>query len=212
MQGLTIKAEQLGTLRVSYTDEWDYGTTIYEVDGPRVTGVFTIGAEVHAPGEYDIDPDGKRLRVAFGRRRPGETTFWGRKDRPGVPSVNGVELYGCTWVDLATLRTQSLSRRTLPVIHRADPYGPVPDATAQRTALVIDALALHWLGRPENYALRLHAAHAEVGYAVAQHRDALAKARADLEDARARVARFEASTAGAQMFELVPTAPQAMAS
>ena len=138
-----------GQIRAAYDDDWETGTTLYEVTGTRVSGVFTIcivQRPYHQGGS--IDPDTPAVAIGFGR--PTGKPYERPHEREDRPIVNGVRLGWTPDVDTAKLRERRLSRWDVGDRH-------TPEKTAERTACVVEGLLTHWLTRPENYALRLAA-------------------------------------------------------
>lgn len=198
-----IKHPELGMLAGTYAHDWETGATAYDVTAVRVRGVFTVHLNpiaykaVGDPGygTHYLDPDRPSFMVLYGRSVPGQRPDWGapyqRKDRP---IVNGVQLVGATGVNPDRLRfpkdpqSPYLGRWYINCRRSADDWGgdtEAPEATAERTALVIDALVRHWMTRPENYALRLatcrfHAARNDVDVNIRAARRRLAEAREEL--------------------------------
>jgi len=196
-----INIPGFGTLSGSYRHDWETGVTTYTVTGPRVRGTFQLEhdprRQVDDPGPgvrgrdvtafTELDVDNPRIRVQYGA---GDA--WREEDREDRPVVNGVHMLGATVVNVDTMRQRRLNRWDV-VARRSLGHGAcrAPEATAERVAVVVYALAVHWLGRPENYALRLAAvrraaeraggevarevAAAEERVAVAEHQ--LARAR-----------------------------------
>lgn len=187
MERVNIAAADLGVIRARFAHDWRYGVTTYEVEAARVSGVFVLGVDPCArEWEGVVDQDSDRLRVELGRRTGGDPYYSEWNPRDDLPCVNGVQLIGTIGVDLAQLRRERLTGRRMYV--RRTPNGAAPDATAERTALVVDALAYHWLSRPENYALRLHAARAALGSVMSSRSATIRAARQDLARARGQIA------------------------
>lgn len=223
MPKVKITIPGFGTLAGTYTHDWDTGTTAYAITGPHVKGTFTL---THDPRRlvsdpqartsrdfrdtttYEVlDPDNPRVHVDYGdgtRRRP-----FLDHERGDRPVVNGVRLCGGTAVDTGIMRQRRLTRYDVNVRRGRWQQAAAPDATCARTALVLHGLVAHWIGRPENYALRLTATRV-----YAEHN--IHTARQGVERARARLARaaLEADREAAYLEQLgtareMPAAPPA---
>ena len=203
MERVNIAAADLGVIRAKFAHDWRHGVTTYEVEATRVSGVFVLGIEPR-DSEWSgvLDQDSDRLRVEFGRRAGGDPYYSEYRPRADLPCVSGVELIGTLGVDLARLRRERLAGRRVHV-RRTNPRGVAPDATAERTALVVDALAYHWLSRPENYALRLHAARAAFDSVTSSRAATIRAARKDLARARGEIATAQAEIRAARAFVVI---------
>lgn len=203
MERVNIAAADVGVIRAKFAHDWRYGVTTYEVEASRVSGVFVLGIEP-CDGEWEgvIDQDSDRLRVEFGRRTGGDPYYSEWKPREDLPCVNGVELIGTIGVSLAQLRRERLTGRRM-YVRRTSTRGVAPDATAERTALVVDALAYHWLSRPENYALRLHAARAAIESVTSTRAATIRAARKDLARARGQIATANAEIRAVRAFAVI---------
>ncbi|MDL4812788.1 hypothetical protein [Actinomadura opuntiae] len=227
-----------GTLTGTYSHDWETGVTRYDVTGPRVAGTFTVQLSPHRWVKYDapgvspysstrfsrtgeeatadvLDVNADTVMVEYGHS--GYTEHL-RKDRP---VVNGVRLVGATAVSLAKVRERSAARQRLKgrdivcrrqvgTIHTTS----VPNATADRTAVVIHGLLVHWCSRPENGDLRRAACRAEAnGWRidsaerdVKSKRDQLERARMELDRAEAYLRQLRGY---ADMPPVTPYAPPA---
>ncbi|MEV5710144.1 hypothetical protein [Actinoallomurus sp. NPDC052274] len=201
MRRVKINVPGIGVVRAVYSDDWETGTTLYEVTATRVTGVFTVRAEHH--WSDGLDPDTPYVRVGPGRptgRRydPGDE----REDRP---VVNGVRLCGDMVINTDRMREGRLKRWDLPV-RRGRYGGSVPDLTAERTAAVVEGLLTHWLTRPEVFALRLAAVR--VAAKADRHHlvDKAARERERFEEAQRSLRRAEEEVAKAELFAAMPPA------
>lgn len=143
----------IGTIRATYTDDWDTGATTYTVTGPRVSGAYTVTLNPHGRGA-ELDPDTPYLMVAYGR---GDFWMTREEDRPDRPRINGVELVGGAGVDVDQMRSRRLTGWNVPARRRTGPTTTreVPAATQDRNAAVVEAVVTHWVTRPDSLALRL---------------------------------------------------------
>ncbi|MGZ0153722.1 hypothetical protein ACXJJ3_42100 (plasmid) [Kribbella sp. WER1] len=200
---MNIAAADVGVIRAKFAHDWRYGVTTYEVEASRVAGVFVLGVEPLV-GERDgvIDQDSDRLRVEFGRRAGGDPYYSEWKPRDDLPCVNGVQLIGTVGVSLAQLRRERLTGRRM-YVRRINPRGTAPDATAERTALVVDALAYHWLSCPENYELRLTAAQAAIKAVTSSRAATIRAARKDISRAQGQIATARAEIRAARVFAAI---------
>lgn len=140
-----------GQIRATFTDDWKTGTTLYEVTGARVSGVFTIRIENRLYYDHGrLDPDTPHVQVGFGR--PTSKLYERDYERADRPVVNGVQLCGTPVINTEHMREGRLSRVHMSVRRG---HGSAPDATAERTRAVVEGLLTHWLTRPDAYALRL---------------------------------------------------------
>ena len=144
-----------GPIRAKFVDDWETGTTLYEVSGARVSGVFTVCLENRLYfDDGRLDPDTPHVKVGFGR--PTGKLYERDYERADLPVVNGVQLCGTPGVNAARMREGRLGRSHMS-IYRGRGYGSAPDLTTTRTIQVVEGVLTHWLTRPENYALRLAA-------------------------------------------------------
>ncbi|GAA1616561.1 hypothetical protein GCM10009789_83230 [Kribbella sancticallisti] len=211
MERVNIQADEVGLIRAEFAHDWRYGVTAYRVNAAWVSGVFVLGIEPRTgEGSALIDQDSERLRVEFGRRDGGDPYYSHHRHRADLPCVNGVELLGTVGVNLEQLRRERLTGERMYVGRAAGP-GRAPEATTRRTALVVDALAYHWLSLPENYALRLHAARAVVGEVISERARRIRSARDELASAQAEIAAAKAEIAAVVRLKAIGETEEAAA-
>lgn len=124
------------------------GHVVYEVSGPRIRGMFTVG-----PGRHFGDVFPRGVTVFHGR--PAGEGIAGRTGWEG-PVVNGARLtgdwtHGPDTLDISPAAPAGLPVRTWTTSGRC---GPARPATQRRAAAVLRALALLFLARPDLEALR----------------------------------------------------------
>ncbi|WP_344890348.1 hypothetical protein [Actinomadura meridiana] len=195
---LRINIPGFGALTGRYQHDWATGATTYTVTGPRVAGTFVIrhnprtlvpvpGADrnrgASTPCEV-LDVDAPQVHVQYGGGNKPDFLDYERDD---LPRVNGITLCGGTGIDVDRMRERRLRGRDVNV-RRGRYYRSVPEATQERTAVVLHGLVAHWAGRPENYALRLACCR---DYAADRGRVASAKLGVDRAWERVEVARRE---------------------
>lgn len=158
---ITVPDVDGGALAIAatYSHNWEMGFTTYTVSATRVSGTFTLAPNLIRCGEDGIDVDTQSVYIGYGHGHP-----WMRSQddlREDRPVVNGIRLVGGAVANLDTMRTRRLSHYDITARRSVGPYQScsTPVATNQRTATVVHALVAHWATRPENYALRLTAAH-----------------------------------------------------
>ncbi|MFF1717301.1 hypothetical protein [Streptomyces sp. NPDC058268] len=130
------------------------GNVVYEVDGPRVRGSFTVGREVSSASPW---PGG--VRIVYG-----VPIDDGGDEATDEPVINTIRLQG-RWrhrgdTDSITVTSPgrlSAPRRMASAPHQAEGRS-VPEATQHRAFGVLRALALRYLARPDAEALHLAAA------------------------------------------------------
>jgi hypothetical protein len=198
---IILDVPTLGRIRATYSDDWQFGVTTYGVTAPRARGSFVLAPDVVS--NDGIDPDTVCLRVEFGRRDTPDNSWWRMHAREDRPVVNGVDLVHAVTVDTSRIRRERLSERRLTVRRYIDDWRSeaAPTATAKRTAAVLDGLVCHWLGRPENYALRLHAAQAALAEVRAGKHLLIRSAVDRLAEARSDLAQYDAQLAEIQVFD-----------
>lgn len=129
------------------------GTVVYHVDG---VGCFTLGWD-----SVRTSNGGERaLRVQYGTRPPS-----GHGPVTDQPVLNRVPLSGAGVFRTETVWTAQPGNYRWLVCHRDDRSGygttEVPPATHKRAADLVQALALHFLARPDaEHLWRLHLADA----------------------------------------------------
>ncbi|MFK0047809.1 hypothetical protein ACIQU4_27740 [Streptomyces sp. NPDC090741] len=152
------------------------GRVVYEVEGSRVLGSFTVG-----PDLYDRStavPQG--IYISYGQ--PASSTAWPSwRACVDEPTVNGVQLSGGWSHGGRSDDITATSPDYLPASVRLGPTTSTsaPAATTRRASAVLRALALHYLARRDVDALRI---------AAGKHRaaDTRAAARSELDRLRGR--------------------------
>ncbi|MFK0250179.1 ArdC-like ssDNA-binding domain-containing protein [Amycolatopsis azurea] len=135
--------ETYGTATAWIHDEWNSGTTVYDVKASRVSGMITVTSSDAT--QTDLFHAAK---VAFGD--------WSKEDHyritdaPGAPVINGVDVVGRT-SGITRDRAQVITWRTMN-IRKPDKWGSTeeaPQKTADRAAAVVRAILRHWLLRED---------------------------------------------------------------
>ncbi|WP_274036284.1 hypothetical protein [Streptomyces sp. MMBL 11-1] len=159
---LTVREKEVGVLP---------GRVVYEVEGGRVRGTFTVG-----PDLYDYSqaiPQG--IYISYGRPMSGTSP----RACADEPSVNGVRLSGGWAHGRRSDDITPTSPDHLPAQVRLGPTtsASAPAATSQRASAVLRALALHYLSRPDGGALRIAAGKQRAGATAAAARERLGRLR-----------------------------------
>ncbi|MET8605550.1 hypothetical protein ABZV92_18610 [Streptomyces rubiginosohelvolus] len=159
---LTVREKEVGVLP---------GRVVYEVEGGRVRGTWTVG-----PDLYDYSqaiPQG--IYISYGRPASGTAP----RACVGEPTVNGVQLSGGWAHPRRSDDITPTSPDHLPAQVRLGPTTSTsaPAATSQRASAVLRALALHYLARPDEGALRIAAGKQRAGTAAAAARERLCRLR-----------------------------------
>ncbi|GLF98053.1 hypothetical protein [Streptomyces yaizuensis] len=147
------------------------GRVVYEVEGGRVRGMFTVGPDIY--GHSQAVPRG----VYISYSRPTDASWF--RDCTGEPSVNGVRLSGGWSHGGRSGDITPVSPERLPAQVRLGPRRSItaPEATARRASAVLRALALHYLSRPDEEALRVAAGKHRAGMTRAAAREKLSRLR-----------------------------------
>ncbi|MEY9840597.1 hypothetical protein [Streptacidiphilus sp. EB103A] len=163
------------------------GRVVYDVDGARVQGAFTVGPD---RSDDAVVPAG--LFVAYGHW----SALYSSGDHSEEPTVNGVRLshgWSPGRSEAITLTSpERLPASTSTGRHTAE---RAPKATARRASGVLRALALHYLARPDLQGLRQAAGRAQAPERLEDTRRALRKLRADVHKKEAELLRRESRAA-----------------
>ncbi|MER0476865.1 hypothetical protein ABR737_00590 [Streptomyces sp. Edi2] len=127
------------------------GRVVYSVEGGRVRGTFTVGPDIYDRSQ----PIPRGIYISYGRPTD---SYWFR-DCDQEPVVNGVQLSG-GWSHGGRSGDITLtSPSSLPAQIRLGPTRSTsaPYATMRRASAALRALALHYLARPDQEALRIAA-------------------------------------------------------
>jgi hypothetical protein len=146
------------------------GRVVYTVTGGRVHGTFTIGPYPHGD---TVLPNGISIDYGVPRSRFS-------RDKDHEPTVNGVRLHG-GWSHSGD--TSVITPATPPRLPARVRTGPstacsAPEATQRRASGVLRALALLYLARPDNEALRVAAGKERASQLLACTRKRLKELRA----------------------------------
>lgn len=126
------------------------GCVVYDVEGRRIRGSFTIGRE-----RYGKDPLPGGIHASYGR----DVNWYARASKDGEPTVNGVRLSG-SWTHGGGIGGLSLTQPAqlpAPVRTGSRTTGDAPPATQVRASAVLRALTMHYLSRPDIAALQVAA-------------------------------------------------------
>ncbi|MFF8786756.1 hypothetical protein [Streptomyces sp. NPDC015125] len=147
------------------------GRVVYSVEGGRVRGTFTVGPDI-----YGSEPIPRGIYISYGR--PTDSRWF--RDCTQEPVVNGVRLSG-GWIhrSLSTRNITATSPGSLPALVRLGPsrHTSAPAATARRASAVLRALALHYLARRDQEALRIAAGKQTAASRLAAAREELDRLR-----------------------------------
>lgn len=162
MGTLTVREREVGVLP---------GRVVYEVEGGRVRGTFTVGPDLYDRSQ--AIPQG--IYISYGRPKDG---LWSR-ECTDEPSINGVALSG-GWSHRG--RTHDITPTSPDYLPAQIRLGPTtttsaPDATSRRASAVLRALALHYLSRPDEEALRIAAGKQRAGVTRAAAQEKLGRLR-----------------------------------
>lgn len=192
-----IHVPAAGRVQLDWTDDPTTGATSYSVTAPRVTGAFVVSACYLYADDLDVDSGG--IRVEFGEPLPGRSRAYDYHDRHDYPIINGVTLTNATHVPVPTMRTRRLTRHDVGIWRPTGRFTscPAPDRTADRAAAILEALATHWLTRPDTYPLRLVSLHVEAERRRAGIIRDLDQERAELADQCAKIRQTRRALAAA---------------
>ncbi|MBE1580512.1 ArdC family protein [Amycolatopsis roodepoortensis] len=144
--------EDYGTATAWVHDQWETGTTVYDVKASRVSGMITVTSSDATQTDLFA-----AAMVAFGDWS--KEDHYRIEDAPGAPVINGVDVVGRTR-GITRDRAQVITRRTMN-IRKPDKWRSTeeaPQKTADRAAAVVRAILRHWLLREDLDTL--HAARA----------------------------------------------------
>lgn len=193
---------RVGQIRARFTDDWETGETTYEVTGARVRGVFTVALYQYVYREERLQLDVDYVRIGMGRQNGRRFDAASREDRP---VVNGVRLCGEAVVNTSRMRETPLTRHHMSV-NRGFREVQAPEATAERTAAVVEGLLTHWLTRPDHHVLRLAATRQAARNCRGTLLEYVRQARETLEEAQEKLQAAEAALAEADAFAAIPPA------
>jgi hypothetical protein len=159
---LSVREKEVNTLP---------GRVVYEVEGGRVRGTFTVGPDIYDRSQ----PIPRGIYVSYGR--PTDAHWF--RDCDEEPTVNGVTLSG-GWSHGG--RSDDISPTSPDYLPARVRLGPstatsAPSATTRRASAVLRALALHYLARPDEEALRIAAGKHRAGTTRAAAREELDRVR-----------------------------------
>ncbi|WP_217231370.1 hypothetical protein [Streptomyces anulatus] len=166
------KGRDIGTMRVREVEfsEALPGSVIYEVEGRRLAGRFTVGCDQWRP-----EPLPQGVRVTYGHVED-PSPF--RHEHPHEPVVFGVRVGGrwdCDWAAQITAAAPGSLSATARTGVRA--RMSASDAAERYCSSVLRALALHYLARPDRAALQLAAGQSNVLHQRAGAREELRQLR-----------------------------------
>lgn len=160
----------MGTMRVREVEfsEALPGALVYEVEGRRLEGRFTVGCDQWRP-----EPLPQGVRVTYGHV---EDSSPFRHEHPHEPQVFGVRVGGLWDCEKAGKITATApARLSAHARTGVRTRMSASDAAERYCSAVLRALALHYLARSDRAALQLAAAQANVRSQRAQAREELRK-------------------------------------
>lgn len=164
------KGLSMGTMRVREVgfSEALPGALVYEVEGRRLEGRFTVGCDRWRP-----EPLPQGIRVTYGHV---EDSSPFRHEHPHEPRVFGVRVGGL-WdcEEAGKITATAPARLSAHARTGVRTRMSASDAAERYCSAVLRALALHYLARSDRAALQLAAAQANVPSQRAQAREELRK-------------------------------------